>query len=34
MNEYTTHVGSGLFACFGGIQQGQYIGQALFEEQI
>ena len=31
MNEYTTHIGSGLFACFGGILQGGYIGQALFE---
>lgn len=31
MNEYTTHIGSGLFACFGGIPQGGYIGQALFE---
>ncbi len=29
MNEYTTHVGSGLFACFGGVQQGEFIGQAL-----
>ncbi|OBX80005.1 peroxidase [Moraxella atlantae] len=32
MNEYTTHIGSGLFACFGGVQSGQYIGQALFEQ--
>lgn len=31
MNEYITHIGSGLFACFGGIPQGGYIGQALFE---
>ena len=31
MNEYTTHIGSGVFACFGGIPQGGYIGQALFE---
>ena len=31
LNEYTTHIGSGLFACFGGIPQGGYIGQALFE---
>ena len=31
MNEYTTHIGSGLFACFGGILQGGNIGQALFE---
>ncbi len=33
MNEYTTHIGSGLFACFGGVQQGGYIGQALLESQ-
>lgn len=32
MTEYTTHIGSGLFACFGGVQQGEYIGQALFEQ--
>ena len=31
LNEYITHIGSGLFACFGGIPQGGYIGQALFE---
>ena len=31
MNEYITHVGSGLFACFGGVKQGEYIGQALLE---
>lgn len=31
MNEYITHVGSGLFACFGGIKEGEYIGQKLFE---
>lgn len=31
MNEYTTHIGSGLFACFGGIKAGEYIGQALLE---
>ena len=31
MNEYTTHIGSGLFACFGGIKEGEYIGQKLFE---
>ncbi|KXT76038.1 iron uptake transporter deferrochelatase/peroxidase subunit [Streptococcus sp. DD12] len=31
MNEYTKHVGSGLFACFGGIKKGEYIGQALFD---
>lgn len=32
MTEYTTHIGSGLFACFGGIKEGEYLGQALFED--
>ena len=31
MNEYVTHIGSGLFACFGGVKKGGYIGQDLFE---
>ena len=31
MNEYVTHIGSGLFACFGGMKEGGYIGQDLFE---
>ena len=31
MNEYVTHIGSGLFACFAGIKKGEYIGQKLFE---
>ena len=31
MNEYITHIGSGFFACFGGIKEGEYIGQKLFE---
>lgn len=31
MNEYTTHIGSGLFACLGGAQKGEYLGQKLFE---
>lgn len=31
MNEYITTIGSGLFACFGGVKQGEYIGQKLFE---
>lgn len=31
LNEYITHIGSGLFACFGGVPKGGYIGQALFE---
>lgn len=31
MTEYTTHIGSGLFACFGGVRQGEHLGQRLFE---
>lgn len=31
MTEYTTHIGSGLFACFGGVSKNGYLGQALFE---
>lgn len=31
MNEYITHIGSGLFACFGGVKEGEYLGQKLFE---
>ena len=31
MNQYTTHVGSGLFACPAGIAEGTYLGQGLFE---
>jgi deferrochelatase/peroxidase EfeB len=31
MNQYTTHVGSGLFACPGGVVEGDYIGQKLFD---
>lgn len=31
MNEYTTHIGSGLFACLGGVTKGEYLGQKLFE---
>jgi deferrochelatase/peroxidase EfeB len=30
MNQYTTHVGSGLFACPGGVREGEFIGQRLF----
>lgn len=31
MNEYITHIGSGLFACFGGVSEkkGDYLGRAL-----
>lgn len=31
LNEYITHVGSGLFACFPGVEKGGYLGQTLFE---
>ena len=30
MNEYITHRGSGVFACFPGIKKGSYIGETLF----
>ncbi|WP_214858563.1 iron uptake transporter deferrochelatase/peroxidase subunit [Exiguobacterium sp. s191] len=30
LNEYITHRGSAIFACFGGISKGGYIGDALF----
>ena len=32
LNQYTTHVGSGLFACPPGAGEGRYIGQSLFED--
>jgi deferrochelatase/peroxidase EfeB len=32
LNEYITHLGSAVFACFPGAREGEYIGQALFEE--
>jgi len=31
LNQFTTHVGSGLFACPPGAKPGEYIGQRLFE---
>ena len=31
MNQFTTHVGSGLFACPGGVAEGEFIGQRLFQ---
>ncbi|MBW4090918.1 MAG: Dyp-type peroxidase [Proteobacteria bacterium] len=31
LNQFTTHVGSAIFACPGGIRAGEYIGQSLFE---
>lgn len=34
MNEYITNIGSGIFACFGGVskEKDDYIGKALFEQ--
>lgn len=32
MNQFVTHVGSGIFACPAGIKQGEYVGQRLFEQ--
>lgn len=29
LNEYITHIGSGLFACFPGVKEGEYLGQTL-----
>lgn len=34
LNQYTTHTGSALFACPGGVAQGDYIGQRLFETPL
>ena len=31
MNQFVTHVGSGLFACPGGVKTGEFIGQQLFK---
>ncbi|MFF2752820.1 iron uptake transporter deferrochelatase/peroxidase subunit [Psychrobacillus sp. NPDC058041] len=31
LNEYITHRGSAIFACFPGIQKGSYIGESLFK---
>ncbi len=31
LNEYITHRGSAIFACFPGIQKGSYIGETLFK---
>ena len=31
MNQFTTHVGSGVFACPPGARPGSYIGAGLFE---
>jgi deferrochelatase/peroxidase EfeB len=32
MNQFVTHIGGGLFACPGGITEGEFIGQSLFEK--
>jgi deferrochelatase/peroxidase EfeB len=32
LNQFTTHVGSGLFACPPGARPGEYVGQGLFTE--
>jgi deferrochelatase/peroxidase EfeB len=31
LNQFVTHTGGGLFACPGGVQRGQFIGQSLFD---
>jgi len=31
LNQFVTHTGGGLFACPGGVRQGEFIGQRLFE---
>jgi deferrochelatase/peroxidase EfeB len=31
MNQFATHVGSGTFACPGGIRRGEFVGQGLFQ---
>jgi deferrochelatase/peroxidase EfeB len=31
LNQFVTHTGGGLFACPGGIAEGRFIGQRLFE---
>jgi deferrochelatase/peroxidase EfeB len=32
LNQFVTHVGGGLFACPGGVAQGEFIGQRLFDQ--
>ena len=31
LNQFTTHIGSAIFACPPGVQKGEYVGQGLFE---
>jgi deferrochelatase/peroxidase EfeB len=33
LNQFVTHTGSGLFACPGGVVQGEFVGQHLFESR-
>jgi deferrochelatase/peroxidase EfeB len=33
LNQFVTHTGGGLFACPGGMSEGEYIGQKLFESK-
>ena len=30
LNQFVTHTGGGLFACPGGVREGEFIGQRLF----
>jgi deferrochelatase/peroxidase EfeB len=30
LNQFTTYLGSGIFACLGGAREGEYVGQRLF----
>jgi deferrochelatase/peroxidase EfeB len=32
LNQFVTHTGGGIFACPGGVREGEYIGQKLFEK--
>jgi deferrochelatase/peroxidase EfeB len=32
LNQFVTHVGGGLFACPGGVAEGEFIGQRLFNQ--
>jgi deferrochelatase/peroxidase EfeB len=31
LNQFTTHTGGGLFACPGGVREGEFVGQLLFD---
>ncbi len=30
LNQFTTHTGGGVFACAGGVSEGEFVGQRLF----